>query len=162
MSVQPPARPNVLVVLVDDMGFGAPSTFDGPCEMPTADRLAAAGLRYSRFHVTALCSPTRQALLTGRNHHAVGMGCTTEQATGAPGYTSIRPESAAILAQVLRTNGYRTGAFGKWHQTPQRQTGPNGPYDHWPTGEGFEKFYGSLACKRWTTGRPTSTMARRR
>jgi arylsulfatase len=143
----PEGAPNVLVVLIDDMGFGAPSAFGGPCRMPTADRLADNGLRYSRFHVTALCSPTRQSLLTGRNHHSVGMGVTTEMASAAPGYSGIRPRSAATLAQVLAGNGYNTGAFGKWHQTPARDVSPAGPFDRWPTGEGFEKFYGFICAE---------------
>ena len=109
-SVRPPAgAPNVLVVVVDDMGFGASSAYGGPCAMPTAERLADAGLRYSRFHVTALCSPTRQALMTGRNHHSVGMGVTSEMATSEPGYTGYRPASAATIAQILGGNGYSTG-----------------------------------------------------
>ncbi|MGW3472655.1 arylsulfatase [Saccharopolyspora sp. NPDC000995] len=146
--VRPPeAAPNVVVVLIDDMGFGAPSAFGGPCRMPTAERLADGGLRYSRFHVTAICSPTRQALLTGRNHHSVGMGVTTEMASAAPGYSGIRPRSAATVAQVLRENGYNTAAFGKWHQTPARDVSAAGPFDRWPTGEGFEKFYGFLCAE---------------
>ena len=146
--VRPPAgAPNVLVVLIDDMGFGAPSAFGGPCRMPTAERLADGGLRYTRFHVTAICSPTRQSLMTGRNHHSVGMGVTTEMASAAPGYTGIRPRSAATLGQVLAGNGYNTGAFGKWHQTPARDVSPAGPFDRWPTGEGFEKFYGFLCAE---------------
>ncbi|MFC4564889.1 sulfatase-like hydrolase/transferase [Nocardiopsis mangrovi] len=145
---RPPAgAPNVVLVLLDDMGFGAPSTFGGPCEMPAADRLAGGGLRYTRFHVTSLCSPTRQSLLTGRNHHSVGMGVTTEMASAAPGYSGIRPRSAATLAQILRANGYSTAAFGKWHQTPARDVSPAGPFDRWPTGEGFEKFYGFLCAE---------------
>ena len=143
----PEGAPNVLVVLIDDMGFGAPSAFGGPCRMPTADRLAADGLRYSRFHVTALCSPTRQALLTGRNHHSVGMGTIAEMATAAPGYTSVRPLSAATIAQILRGNGYKTAAFGKMHQTPTWESGPMGPFDRWPTGDGFEKFYGFMGAE---------------
>ncbi len=143
----PQGAPNVVLVLIDDMGFGAPSAFGGPCEMPTADRLAENGLRYTRFHVTAICSPTRQSLLTGRNHHSVGMGVTTEMASAAPGYCGIRPRSAATLAQVLGGNGYNTGAFGKWHQTPARDVSPAGPFDRWPTGEGFEKFYGFLCAE---------------
>ncbi|MDT0305164.1 arylsulfatase [Streptomonospora wellingtoniae] len=143
----PRGAPNVVLVLVDDMGFGAPSAFGGPCETPTADRLAENGLRYNRFHVTAICSPTRQSLLTGRNHHSVGMGVTTEMASAAPGYNGIRPRSAATIAQTLRANGYNTGAFGKWHQTPARDVSPAGPYDRWPTGEGFEKFYGFICAE---------------
>ena len=116
----PEGAPNVVIVLVDDLGFGTSSAFGGPCEMPAAERLADNGLRYTRFHVTALCSPTRQALLTGRNHHSVGMGGTTEMATAAPGYNGFRPRSAATMAQILQGNGYSTAAFGKWHQTPPR------------------------------------------
>jgi arylsulfatase len=114
----PEGAPNVVIVLIDDMGFGAPSTFGGPCEMPTLDRLAAGGLTYNRFHTTALCSPTRQALLTGRNHHSAEMGSVAEVATAAPGNTSVRPNSVATIAEMLRLNGYNTGAFGKMHQTP--------------------------------------------
>ncbi|MGH3094993.1 MAG: arylsulfatase [Streptosporangiales bacterium] len=135
------------MVLLDDMGFGAPSAFGGPCAMPAADRLADDGLRYTRFHVTAICSPTRQSLLTGRNHHSVGMGVTTEMASSSPGYTGIRPHSAATLAQILSGNGYNTAAFGKWHQTPAREVSAAGPFDRWPTGEGFEKFYGFLCAE---------------
>lgn len=143
--VRPPSgAPNVLVVLIDDMGFGAPSAFGGPCAMPTAERLAQNGLRYNRFHTTALCSPTRAALLTGRNHHSVGMGALTELATPWPGYTSMRQPSTAPIAEILRLNGYNTACFGKWHQTPVWETGPTGPFDRWPTGEAFERFYGFL------------------
>ncbi|MEU4234116.1 arylsulfatase [Nonomuraea sp. NPDC026600] len=143
--LRPPGNPpNVLIVLIDDMGFGASSAFGGPCRMPAAERLAAQGLKYSRFHTTALCSPTRQALLTGRNHHSVGMGAITELATAAPGYNGIRPNSAATLAHILKYNGYGTAAFGKMHQTPVWETSPSGPFDRWPVGDGFEKFYGFL------------------
>lgn len=145
---EPPAgAPNVVLVVLDDLGFGTSSAFGGPCRMPTADRLAADGLRYTRFHVTALCSPTRQALLTGRNHHSVGMGGTTEMATSAPGYTGFRPRSAATMARTLQGNGYSTAAFGKWHQTPPSEISPVGPFDRWPTGEGFDHFYGFMACE---------------
>ncbi len=143
--LRPPAgAPNVLVVLLDDVGFGAASTFGGPVSTPTADRLAAGGLKYNRFHTTALCSPTRQALLTGRNHHAVGMGGITEIATSAPGYNSIRPNTAAPLAEILKLNGYSTAQFGKCHEVPVWQTSPMGPFDAWPTGSGFEHFYGFI------------------
>ncbi|MEZ5091723.1 arylsulfatase [Nocardioides sp.] len=142
-----PRRPNIVMVLVDDMGFGASSCYGGPVRMPVADRLAAGGLRFSRFHVTALCSPTRQALMTGRNHHSVGMGVTTEMSTDHPGYNGRRPEQAATLAQILRGAGYRTAAFGKWHQTPPSEIGPDGPFDRWPTGEGFEHFYGFMGAE---------------
>jgi arylsulfatase len=140
----PEGAPNVLVVLIDDMGFGASSAFGGPCAMPTAERLAGDGLRYSRFHTTAVCSPTRAALMTGRNHHSVGMGSLPELASAAPSYDAIRPLSAGTLAQTLNYNGYATGAFGKWHQTPAWEWGPTGPFDRWPTNEGFEKFYGFM------------------
>ncbi|MCB0988312.1 MAG: arylsulfatase [Microthrixaceae bacterium] len=140
----PKGAPNVLIVLVDDMGFGASSAFGGPCEMPMADRMTAEGTKFTRFHTTALCSPTRQALLTGRNHHSVNMGVIAEVATSTPGYTGVRPDTCATLAQVLRMNGYSTGAFGKMHQTPPWETSPSGPFDRWPTGEGFDKFYGFL------------------
>ena len=146
--MRPPAgAPNVVVVLVDDMGFGASSAYGGPCEMSTADRLADGGLRYSRFHVTALCSPTRQALMTGRNHHSVGMGVTSEMSTSEPGYTGYRPATAATIAQILRGNGYGTAAFGKWHQTPPVEVNASGPFTRWPTGEGFDRFYGFMGAE---------------
>ncbi len=144
--LRPPAgSPNVLVILLDDVGFGASSAFGGPCRTPTAERLAASGLKYNRFHTTALCSPTRAALLTGRNHHAVGMGGITEIATSAPGYNSIRPNSAAPLAEILRLNGYSTAQFGKCHEVPAWEVSPVGPFDRWPTGSGFEYFFGFIA-----------------
>jgi arylsulfatase A-like enzyme len=146
--VRPPdGAPNVLLVLIDDMGFAASSSYGGPCSMPTARRLADEGLRYSRFHVNALCSPTRQSLMTGRNHHSVGMGVTTEMATPPPGYNGYRPASAATLAQTLSGNGYSTAAFGKWHQTPPAEISPAGPFDRWPTGEGFDRFYGFMGAE---------------
>ena len=141
----PVGAPNVLIVLIDDCGFGAPSTFGGPCLTPTADRLAAAGLRYTRFHTTALCSPTRAALLSGRNHHSVGMGGITEIATSAPGNNSIRPLDCAPLAETLRLNGYSTAQIGKCHEVPVWEASPVGPFDRWPTGSGFEYFYGFIA-----------------
>lgn len=141
----PPGAPNVLVVLLDDVGFGAASAFGGPCHTPTAERLAAGGLRFNRFHTTALCAPTRQALLTGRNHHSVGMGSITETATSAPGQSSVRPNTMAPLALTLRLNGYSTAQFGKCHEVPVWQTSPMGPFDAWPTGGGgFETFYGFI------------------
>ncbi|HEU0246019.1 MAG TPA: arylsulfatase [Gaiellaceae bacterium] len=145
-DVRPPrGAPNVLIVLLDDVGFAASSAFGGPCAAPTAERLADNGLRFNRFHTTALCSPTRQALLTGRNHHTVGMGGITELATSAPGYNSIRPKSCAPLAQTLKLNGYSTAQFGKCHEVPVWQTSPMGPFDAWPTGGGgFEYFYGFI------------------
>jgi arylsulfatase A-like enzyme len=114
----PKGAPNVLIVLIDDMGFGASSAYGGPCEMPIAERLGREGLLLTRFHTTALCSPTRQAMLTGRNHHTVNMGGITEIATAFPGNTGVRPDSCATIAQILKMNGYSTGAFGKMHQTP--------------------------------------------
>jgi arylsulfatase A-like enzyme len=144
--LRPPAgAPNVLVVLLDDIGFGAASAFGGPCSTPVAERLAASGLKYNRFHTTALCSPTRAALLSGRNHHAVGMGGVTEIATSAPGYNSVRPNTAAPLAEMLKLNGYSTAQFGKCHEVPVWETSPMGPFDAWPSGGGgFEHFYGFL------------------
>ena len=141
----PEDAPNVLVILIDDAGFGSSSAFGGPCQTPNFERLAENGLRYNRFHTTALCSPTRQALLTGRNHHAVGMGGITEIATSAPGYNSIRPKSAAPLAETLKLNGYSTAQFGKCHEVPVWETSPLGPFDGWPSGGGgFEHFYGFI------------------
>ena len=138
----PEGAPNVLIVLIDDVGFGASSAFGGPCTTPTADRLAANGLKLNRFHTTALCSPTRQAMLTGRNHHSVGMGGITEIATSAPGYSSIRPKDKAPIAETLRLNGYSTAQFGKCHEVPVWEVSPVGPFHQWPTGSGFEHFYG--------------------
>jgi arylsulfatase len=143
--LRPPAgAPNVIIALLDDVGFGASTAFGGPCETTTAERLAEAGLKYNRFHTTALCSPTRQAMLTGRNHHAVGMGAIAELATSAPGYNSIRPNTAAPLAEVLALNGYSTAQFGKCHEVPVWETSPMGPFRQWPTGSGFEHFYGFI------------------
>jgi arylsulfatase A-like enzyme len=144
--LRPPKRaPNVLVVLLDDVGFGASSAFGGPCQTPNLEKLAANGLKYNRFHTTALCSPTRQALLTGRNHHSVGMGGITEIATSAPGYSSVLPKSKAPLAETLKLNGFSTAQFGKCHEVPVWQTSPLGPFDQWPTGGGgFEYFYGFI------------------
>jgi len=144
-QLRPPAgAPNVLIILLDDVGFGASSAFGGPCQTPTAERLAAKGLKYNRFHTTALCSPTRAAMLSGRNHHAVGMGGITEIATSAPGYNSLRPNTCAPLAEILKLNGYSTAQFGKCHEVPVFEATPIGPYDHWPTGSGFEHFYGFI------------------
>jgi arylsulfatase A-like enzyme len=140
----PKGAPNVLWILLDDVGFGASSAFGGPCQTPTAERLAADGLRYNRFHTTALCSPTRAAFLTGRNHHAVGMGAITEVATSSPGYNSLRPNTCAPLAEVLKLNGYSTAQFGKCHEVPVFESTPIGPYGYWPTGSGFEHFFGFI------------------
>src|SRR6187549_1232550 len=143
--IHPPAgAPNVLVILIDDAGFGSSSAFGGPCNTPNFERLAAEGLKYTRFHTTALCSPTRAALLTGRNHHSVNMGGVCEIATSAPGYTSVRPKNKAPLAETLKLNGYSTAQFGKCHEVPVWQTSPMGPFDAWPTGSGFEYFYGFI------------------
>ena len=131
--------------MLDDVGFGASSAFGGPVATPTAERLAAGGLRYTRFHTTALCSPTRAAMLSGRNHHSVGMGGITEIATSAPGYNSVRPNTVTPLAEILRLNGYATGQFGKCHEVPVWETSPAGPFDRWPTGSGFQHFYGFIA-----------------
>ena len=142
----PKGAPNVLLILTDDTGFGHAATFGGAAATPTLDRLAKSGLRYNRFHTTALCSPSRAALLTGRNHHSVGTGVIIEMGTGYPGYTGIVPKTAAGLPEVLRLNGYATAAVGKWHNTPATEISPAGPFDRWPTGStwGFEYFYGFM------------------
>ena len=141
----PKGAPNVLIVLIDDVGFGASSAFGGPCATPAFERLAADGLKYTRFHTTALCSPTRAALLSGRNHHSVGMGGITEIATSAPGYNSLRPKNKAPLPETLKLNGYATAHFGKCHEVPVWETSPMGPFDRWPSpGNGFEHFYGFI------------------
>lgn len=134
--------PNVLLIMLDDVGFGMCSTFGGPVPTPHMDKLASNGLKYNRFHTTALCSPTRAAFLTGRNHHSVSTGVIIEMGTGYPGYTGIIPKSTALVSQVLRDNGYATGMFGKWHNTPEPDISPAGPFDRWPTGLGFDYFYG--------------------
>lgn len=145
-QLRPPAgAPNVLIILIDDAGFGSSSAFGGPCHTPNAEKLAAGGLKFNRFHTTALCSPTRQALLTGRNHHSAGMAGITEIATGAPGYSSVLPNSMSPLAKTLKLNGYNTAQFGKCHEVPVWQTSPVGPFNAWPTGGGgFEYFYGFI------------------
>lgn len=141
----PRTAPNVLVVLLDDVGFGASTAFGGPVNTPTAERLHRGGLAYNRFHTTALCAPTRAALLSGRNHHSVGMGMITETATSAPGSSGLRPNSKATLPETLRLNGYSTAQFGKCHEVPPWQTSPVGPFDAWPTGGGgFEHFFGFI------------------
>jgi arylsulfatase A-like enzyme len=142
-AVAPPkGAPNVLLIMTDDVGFAAPSTFGGVIPTPTLDRVAAMGLRYTNFHSTALCSPTRAALLTGRNHHSVGFGVVTEQSTGFPGYNSIIGKDNATIGRILLDNGYRTSWFGKDHNTPSWTASQAGPFDQWPTGMGFEHFYG--------------------
>jgi arylsulfatase len=140
----PAGAPNVVIVLIDDIGFGGPSTFGGPIATPTLDELAKNGLRYNNFHTTALCSPTRAALKAGRNHHTVNMGFITEMATGFPGNTGQIPNATAPLAEMLRLNGYGTAAFGKWHETAAWEAGISGPFDRWPTHQGFDKFYGFI------------------
>jgi arylsulfatase len=144
--VAPAGAPNVLLVLLDDTGFGHAGTFGGAVATPTMDRLAKEGLRYNTFHTTALCSPTRGALLTGRNHHSIGTGVIIEMGTGFPGYTGVVPNSTVGLPEILRQNGYATAAFGKWHNTPDNEISPAGPFDRWPTGKtwGFEYFYGFM------------------
>jgi len=158
--VKAPANaPNILLVLTDDVGFGAAGTFGGLVPTPNLDRLAASGLRYNRFHTTAMCSPTRAALLTGRNHHAVANGVVTDFSSGYPGYWSILPRSAATIAEVLRQNGYNTAFFGKHHMVPAPQTSNAGPFDLWPTGLGFEYFYGFIGAEtdQWTPALYRST-----
>ncbi len=141
----PEGAPNVVIVLLDDVGFGAASAFGGPAATPTAERLQRGGLSYNRFHTTALCAPTRAALLSGRNHHSVGMGSITESATSAPGLSGVKPNTKAALAMTLKLNGYSTAQFGKCHEVPPWQTSPIGPFDAWPSGGGgFEYFYGFI------------------
>jgi arylsulfatase len=154
-EVKAPAKaPNVVIVLLDDIGFGQASSFGGPVNMPTLEKLAKNGLKYNRFHTTALCSPTRVALLTGRNHHLNNAGAIMELATGYPGNTGIRPKSVAPLAQILSYNGYSTAAFGKYHETPPWEVSVSGPYERWPTQSGFDKFYGFIGgeTNQWAPG----------
>ena len=140
----PSGAPNVVIVLIDDIGFGGPSTLGGPLQTPTMDRLAKNGLLFNNFHTTALCSPTRMALKTGRNHHTCNTGSIMETATAFPGNTGALPNRVAPLAEMLRLNGYSTGAFGKWHETAAWETSLSGPFDRWPTHQGFDKFYGFI------------------
>ncbi len=140
----PEKAPNVVIVLIDDIGFGHSSAFGGPIHMPVLEKMAANGLKYNRFHTTSLCSPTRTALLTGYNHHSNNAGAIMEVATAFPGNTGIRPQSITPVANVLRMNGYSTAAFGKYHETPPWEGSVSGPYDRWPTGSGFDKFYGFI------------------
>jgi arylsulfatase A-like enzyme len=152
-GVEPPPRfeikapegaPNVVIVLIDDLGFGGPSTLGGPLQMPTMDRLAEGGLVFNNFHTTALCSPTRMALKTGRNHHTCNTGSIMETATAFPGNTGALPDRVAPLAETMRLNGFSTSAFGKWHETAAWETSVSGPFDRWPTQQGFDKFYGFI------------------
>ena len=141
----PPAgAPNIVLVLLDDVGFGAPATFGGPAATPALDRLAAGGVRYNNFNTAAICSPSRASLLTGRNPHQVAFGNLQDVPAGYPGYTTVWPKNAASVAEILRENGYATAAFGKWHNTPIWEISPMGPFDHWPTGLGFDYFYGFM------------------
>ena len=142
----PKGAPNVVLILLDDVGFAATSTFGGGAPTPALDRLAAGGLRYNRFHVNAMCSPTRGALLSGRNSHEIGFGMIAESAVGYPGYNAMWPQSSAGIAEVLKLNGYSTAAFGKWHNTPVWDVNPAGPFNRWPIGLGFEYFYGFLGA----------------
>jgi arylsulfatase A-like enzyme len=141
----PKDAPNILIILLDDIGFGVAETFGGEVRTPTLTKLANSGLRYNAFHTTAICSPTRAALLTGRNHTRVGSGTIAERAVAFDGYTGIIPKEAATVAEVLRHYGYVTSAFGKWHNTPATETTAIGPKDRWPNGYGFDYFYGFLA-----------------
>jgi arylsulfatase len=140
----PKGAPNVIIILIDDIGFGGPSTFGGPIPTPALDKLAGTGLRYNNFHTTALCSPTRVALKSGRNHHTANAGSIMESSTAYPGNTGKIPNSVAPLAEMVRLNGYSTGAFGKWHETAAWETSVSGPFDRWPTHQGFDKFYGFI------------------
>ncbi len=143
----PKEAPNIVLILLDDVGFGASSTFGGPCDTPTLDRLAANGLRYTQFHTTAISSPTRASLLTGRNHHTVHTGNIMEFATGYPGYDSVMGKDTATVAEVLRQKGFNTAWFGKNHNVPDWHNSLGGPFDLWPTGLGFEKFYGFIGAE---------------
>ncbi|MGA8034290.1 MAG: sulfatase-like hydrolase/transferase, partial [Casimicrobiaceae bacterium] len=140
--VPPKGAPNVLLIMTDDVGFAAPSTFGGVIPTPALDRIARDGLRYTNFHSTALCSPTRAALITGRNHHSVGFGVVGEIATGFPGYDSIIPIDKGTIGTILKENGYATSWFGKDHNTPSYQSSQAGPFNQWPNGMGFDYFYG--------------------
>ncbi len=138
----PKGAPNVLLIMTDDVGFGAPGTFGGVIPTPAMDRIAKDGLRYTNFHSTSLCSPTRAAIITGRNHHSVGFGVVDEIATGFPGYNSIIPIDKGTIGTILKANGYATSWFGKDHNTPSYQASQAGPFDQWPNGMGFDYFYG--------------------
>lgn len=142
-----PGSPNVIVILLDDVGFASSDVFGGPVPMPTLARIAERGLRFNQFHTTALCSPTRAALMTGRNHHTAHMGTTPEGGNSFPGYDSVVPRETATVAEILRQNGWATGCFGKWHLTPTWELGPAGPFDRWPTGMGFDRFYGIMSAE---------------
>lgn len=157
----PSGAPDVLVILIDDLGYGGTSMFGGLIPTPNIDKLAHAGLRYSHFHNCALCSPTRAALLSGRNHHRTGNGSITEASTGFPGYNSMWADDNAAIPQVLSYNGYSTAAFGKWHNTPDWETSPVGPFERWPTGKGFQTFYGFMGGGRRASLLPSCSGTRR-
>jgi arylsulfatase A-like enzyme len=160
MPEAPDGAPNIILILLDDVGFGAAGTFGGPVATPGMDELAQQGLTYNRFHTTALCSPTRAALLTGRNHHRVGFGSITGFASGYPGYNALWKRSTVSVAEVLRRNGYGTAAFGKWHNTPVSEVSPVGPFDRWPTSLGFEYFYGVFSeVSQWEPAVYRNTVA---
>lgn len=146
VKTAPSGAPNVVLILVDDVGFSTASTFGGPVPTPAFDRLAANGLKYNAFHVNAICAPSRAALLSGRNNHEIGFGTITEHAQGYPGYNSVWPKDSACIAKVLQEGGYNTAAFGKWHNTPVWEINAAGPFDRWPTGQGFDYFYGFLSA----------------
>ncbi|MBN8248466.1 MAG: sulfatase-like hydrolase/transferase, partial [Verrucomicrobia bacterium] len=150
--VPPKGAPNVLLIMTDDQGYGVSGTFGGVIPTPTMDRIAKAGLRYTQFHSTALCSPTRAALITGRNHHSVGFGVIGEMSTGFPGYDSVIGQESATIGKILQEHGYATSWFGKNHNTPTYQYGPSGPFDQWPSGMGFQYFYGFMGGEtdQWT------------
>lgn len=152
--VPPKGAPNVLLIITDDVGFGAPSTFGGLIPTPNMDRIANAGLRFTQFHSTALCSPTRAALITGRNHHSVGFGVITEISTGYPGYNSVITEDKATIGTILKQNGFATSWFGKNHNTPSFQASQVGPFHQWPIGMGFDYFYGFMGgeTNQWEPG----------
>ena len=151
-SCRPRARPTCCSIMTDDQGYGVSGTFGGVIPTPAMDRIAKAGLRYTQFHSTALCSPTRAALITGRNHHSVGFGVIAEQSTGYPGYDSIIEKDSATIGKILKENGYATSWFGKNHNTPTYQYSLSGPFDQWPSGMGFEYFYGFMGgeTNQWT------------
>src|SRR5262245_49443800 len=156
LVVAPKGGPNVLLIMTDDVGFSAPSTFGGVIPTPTLDRVAQMGLRYTRFHTTSLCSPTRAALLTGRNHHSVATGVVVDQATGYPGYNSVIPRDAVAIGEILRQNGYATSWYGKDHNVPQWAGSQAGPFTDWPNGpiKGFDYYYGFIGddTTQWTPG----------
>ena len=156
----PKGAPNILIILMDDVGFGTASTFGGEINTPTLTRIYNEGIAYNEFHTTSICSPTRAALLTGRNHTRVSSGTIAERAVDWDGYTGIIPKKAATVAEVLKDYGYSTAAFGKWHNTPANQTTSQGPFDYWPNSYGFEHFYGFLAGKT-SSGSPGWSRLRR-